>query len=299
MPGATGRKIPDNSENILWTQRILKEEAVNGRVGERRFSIRAVVSVADVPAKFKPMQMDPREAARAQGFDPEALGWDPNGPEAREFKQSCGNQRAGPRMRHDLPVTSNQEFGWLLSPPGNMADRVDRGRVRLGFGWPEGPPTSFSEVSAAPLDNRASSQLSAVRPTESSLVAPTELVRASDKEPGRGHRRSDERSVSRNELARAGASQVSGADPGLPAQSQLSHANSLPSLGTSGTADPVKLLSRREASVERAMQESGSYLNNGAHGRRWTRYLNGTDVTDFHNEFTKRNLGVPLYKVAR
>jgi len=277
----------DAVQNTIWTQRILKEEAVNCSADPKGFSIRAAMGVTDVPARFKVGQMDPQEAMRApQTFDPATVGWDPQGAEVREFRRNYDAQTAGPRTRHAYPETASHELGWLLAPRGNMAERVERRKMRMGFGWPAGPPASFSEVSAAhPVGDR--SEVSAAGPSQLSAAGPSELSRMAPADAPRGGAAS--------ELSRAGASQVSACSGSHISAVKYARHRSMPALGK---AAAVKRLARHEEEIEGALGESRGYLNKGPIGHRWTKFLNGTDVTDFDNEFTRQNGGVPLYKMA-
>ena len=127
-----GRGVPDVRENLLWSQRIEKEEKVNAK-SMAAFSIRAAVSVEDVPEKFKCGHVDPRGGlSKEEGFDPVKQGWDPYGSEVREFKRCIAMQSAGSRQRYAYPETAYQEHGWLLLPPGDAAARTRKKKLRYG-----------------------------------------------------------------------------------------------------------------------------------------------------------------------
>jgi len=135
MPGGLGLTARDH---ILWTQRIHKEE-INARSRPSGgFSVRAAVSVPDVPTKFKPGHMDPREASGG-GFNPSKLGWDPKGPMSKEFRRCMNQQNAVPRQRHLFPETCQQEIGWIQGTGGgvlaNRSEPAGSKPTRLGVGW--------------------------------------------------------------------------------------------------------------------------------------------------------------------
>merc|ERR1712151_53978 len=98
------------------------------------FSIRAAVSVPDVPGEFKPGHVDPtRKQAR---FDPEKAGL--TGPQAREFRRSINSERVGPREKHQFPESCMQEIGWCQGTSGPVVDRSEpagSNPSKLGLGW--------------------------------------------------------------------------------------------------------------------------------------------------------------------
>lgn len=164
-----GRRVPDIRESILWTQRIEKEEKVNG-TSMATFSMRAAVSVDDVPAKFKPGHVNPVGGLSKEGFDPAKHGWDPDGPEAREFRRCIAMQSAGSRQRYPYPETSYQEHGWLLLPPGDAKARMRKKKIRYGIGWEWKAPADWSESNvSAPL--AATSVVSAAPPSVVSVLS--------------------------------------------------------------------------------------------------------------------------------
>jgi len=252
--GKTGRQVFTSAESAVWTNRILKEKAAAAAA---------------------------RDCSNGPGSDgagqhSHATMNDADAP--RKFKAGAG---AGPRERKPYPLTANQDLGWLLASRSDAAERFRRDRkLRLGFGWPDGPPANFSEVSAVPPtieDWGASSSLL-------SAATPTELL--SSCAPLAAHRNMSE--------ASAGHASDLRASPPQPTRS-----SSLPVLGAAAVAGDAQRLRRRERKLQEAMMESRAYLNTGQQGRRWARHMISTDVTAFDNEFTKQNLGVPLYKMGR
>lgn len=290
-PGSKGgRPTNDAITNFVWEQRILKEEARLAGA-KPNFSVRSAMTVPDVPMKFKVGHVDPSAERRAASvhFEPASVGWDPEGADAREFRRNWGVQTEGPRMRASYPQTTYHELGWLLAPHGKASDRVEGRKLRLGFAWPEGPPASFSEVSSFLKPCSAvGTELSAACPSELSAV-PSTLSTAKQRQrraAGQG---------SGQELSRAGASQLSGNSGEGPPAARYAKCRSMPSLNKAHIAQRLQTC---EEGLEQALEENLRYLNRGSKGKRWTRYLNGTDVTEFDDKFTKENSGVPLYKMG-
>lgn len=288
MPGEpaekkVGRQVFNVSESQLWAQRICKEDKINASVNGT-FSLRNAVSALDVPAKFKPGHVDPAQELRSlKRWEPADNGWDPSGPEAREFRRCLNSQTGGPRGFEAYPLTSQQEIGWLLSSAGAPGDRVRSQKCRYGFGWQDKHPSEWSASTACPppVLARSSSHVSACAPAsilsnspparESTLglqpPAPSQLSRCPPPLPPPG----------------AGGSELS---------SELSRASSVPAF----MLHPVDRLGRREAKVSKVMDESTRYLNKGELGRKYAKPLNMTDVTTFDDDFCQANCGVPLFK---
>lgn len=242
------------------------------------FSVRAAVQIPDVPLKFKCGHQNPFDAdvGDVRGFVPEEHGWDPHGEDSKEFRRCIDRQTAGSRFRYPCPVTANHEHGWLQAPTGNEAERVRVKKCRMGIGWPNKHPSEWSEsTAAAPLPSGAIAQPSSG--SQLSAIAPSILSCGSQFEP-----RSQE------------ASRISAA---APTNLSLATSVSLPALHEI-RKHPEAYLRYREEKVAKRMAESKRYLNKGDRGLMWGRPLGTTDATNFDNEFTKRNGGVPLYKTV-
>eukprot|EP00747_Dinoflagellata_sp_TGD_P184430 gnl/TRDRNA2_/TRDRNA2_40037_c0_seq1.p1 gnl/TRDRNA2_/TRDRNA2_40037_c0~~gnl/TRDRNA2_/TRDRNA2_40037_c0_seq1.p1 ORF type:complete len:377 (-),score=60.52 gnl/TRDRNA2_/TRDRNA2_40037_c0_seq1:165-1199(-) len=127
----------DAVESILWTQRIEKEEECVRKGGPAQFSVRAAISGTDVPVKFKPGHMHPGDAMKpGEHFDCSAVGWSRDSKIAKEFRRCIAQQTAGPRERHQFPVTTYQELGWCQSMSGHPSERsVAVPPLQNGIGW--------------------------------------------------------------------------------------------------------------------------------------------------------------------
>jgi len=292
-----GRPVPTTAESLMWAQRIHKEEIVNARANPT-FSLRNAVTVLDVPMKFKPGHIDPSQNKGLKPFDPADHGWDPQGPDATEFRRCMKEQVAGPRDRQAYPMTSAQEHGWLLMQGGEPVDRVRQKKCRLGFGWEWKAPAQYSQSTANPppvylaaggsqvAPPAASSTLSAVAPPAPSRLSvcppPTASV-LSNSPP--------------SFVSAARASQVSMNAPtefsGISAASgsQLSRATSLPALNE----HPADRLHRQEKKLGSAFKESQRFHKHGDRGQQYDKPLAATDVTKFDDDFSKA-AGMPLYK---
>jgi len=319
----TARAIMNARDSLLWTQRIEKEEKFNGK-GNGQFSIRACMSVEEVPSKFKPGHLNPSAPIykSSQGFDPAKHGWDPEGDEAKEFRRSIAMQAAGPQHKYPYPMTTYQDHGWLLMPGGDPADRTQQKKTRFGIGWEYKPPAEWSESAVQPPLATSKQQLvasesspaiaegstiSAIPPSTLSGVAPSQLellrsgcgissaprpkskVSASAPMvpcvlPGPGSQQED--ALGALMSAAGPASHVSAAS----SSAIMSRASSLPAF-----AAPVDRLRRREAKLLQKMKESAEFHNKGVRGHQWDKPLGITDATAFANAFALATGGVPLH----
>ncbi|CAJ1346578.1 unnamed protein product [Effrenium voratum] len=282
---AMGGRVPNIRESILWTQRIEKEDKVNA-TSMAAFSLRAAVGVAEVPAKFKPGHVNPAGGlAKEAGFDPVKLGWEPDGPEASEFRRCINLQTAASRQRYAYPETSYQEHGWLLLPPGDPVARTRKKKLRYGLGWEWKAPADWSEsTAAAPLVD-AYSNVSAAAPSVLSAIPESQLA---SNQPGK-------------------ASVLSASAPNILApRFGDSRANATPSVSSVSkpssidlTSDVALRLKRREEKLAEKWQDAFAYQNGGRRGQKWYKPLGQTDATKFADDFTKATGGVPLYKMGK
>lgn len=297
----SSRRVPDIRESILWTQRIEKEDKVNA-TSMATFSIRAAVSVDDVPAKFKPGHVNPVGGLSKEGFDPAKHGWDPDGPWAREFRRCIAMQSAGSRQRYPYPETSYQEHGWLLLPPGDAAARMRKKKIRYGLGWEWKAPADFSEsnvsapVVAAP-EAKAASCVSAAPPSVVSVLSsiPESQILALQSGSGAASRKKPSvlSASAPNILApRFGEEKA----PKAPTPSEVSTVSAASSIDA---LKPSERLARREVKLAERWKEAYSYQNGGFRGQKWYHPLGQTDATRFADEFTKASGGVPLYKIGK
>lgn len=280
-----GRATLSISDNYTWEQRIHKENAINGKTRRADFSVRHAVQVRDVPAQFKPGHVDPAAVSRnKKGYDPVALGWDPQSLEAEECLRCINSHAEGPRHRHAYPEAMSHDHGWLVAPAGNVLIRTKHKKMRYGIGWLNKSPAECSESTAHPplvppeelLPFKASEALSSLSLTCPSLLSSVGPPALRAPPPSQA----------------SGApplSRLSAAAPAAPADmrsssSSVSRASSLPAL-----ADTATRLQYREMKLAKAMEECQRYLNRGDMGTRWSKPLGMTDVTKFADDFTKVN----------
>lgn len=300
MPGPGGPGLTA-ADHILWTQRIHKEE-INARSRPSGgFSVRAAVSVPDVPTKFKPGHMDPREASGG-GFNPTKLGWDPTGPMSKEFRRCMNRNDAVPRQRHLFPETCQQEIGWIQGQVGGAfayrSEPAGSKPTRLGVGWlmkdgHGGPINKLAAEKANDADLAAIKVEPEIPPRRSkdgnpreeaglppyAIIVPIEEPKPKPKpkpaptklEKGRRRRKAGQ-SQSQSKLSVAG-------------QQQMEKSSSMPNL-----EDP-RFVAQEEA-LGRAMDRSRQFLN--CPSNHWYKPLSTSDVAKFADAYSKA-WGVSLY----
>lgn len=122
-----------NQSQMIWSQRIRKEEGVNTKVNPGGFSVRAAIRSVDVPKRFKPGHIDPTRANSTGGFDP-------NSKLAAEVHSRVEESRVPLRDRIMFPETCAQDHGWYQKDPAHGPDRGGRTSIagalpRAGIGW--------------------------------------------------------------------------------------------------------------------------------------------------------------------
>lgn len=315
------------NEQILWTQRILKEDAVNAKVNPDGFSLRSAVRILGVPADFKPNLADPTRKEAPPSFEP-------GGTLAKALRKELKAQLAGPRERHIWPETSYQEHGWLMSQPGRMRDRTafSGTEPRAAIGWSWRAPGAGGEVEASVAMERelegtvggstgSKAAFSRPRPPfaqisdearkmirESSLraqgqrsVAGPLLSQASgpdeDQDPTRRLALTQPvpRSLSTPVLRGSGIARRGGSGACTPASS-TSAVTPVEGIARGPAAARRRHLEEREATVTAAMDRSRHFLPKDAKGRmdKYFRPLGSSDVTEFANAYTK-SANVGLY----
>eukprot|EP00440_Ansanella_granifera_P059341 gb/GFBE01064323.1/.p1 GENE.gb/GFBE01064323.1/~~gb/GFBE01064323.1/.p1 ORF type:complete len:319 (+),score=40.68 gb/GFBE01064323.1/:1-957(+) len=312
MPAGPGLTA---SEQLLWAQRIQKE-SINAKARQGGFSVRAAVSVPDVPTKFKPGHMDPREAS-GSGFDPKVVGWDPAGTMTTDFRRCMNQQTAGPRERHLFPETAQQEIGWIQGRCGKPKERSEPAGskpTRLGVGWlvkdghggmmaraaekaGEGGVADVPDETEKPRVRKSkdgnvrealgvppyATQIPcAVWPDESEKHSQGGSQRPSVPESSRSHKGSRSSKGSRHRKSRS-KSELSRAG-----QSQLARGSSVPNL----QPDPERIFLDQEKALSKAMTNSREYLNGPTN--MWYKPLSNSDVATFADAYTKA-WGVGLY----
>lgn len=121
-------------DQLIWTQRIHKEEGVNTKVNPDGFSVLGSISTLDVPRRFKPGHVDPTKPPPDEGF--------PQGSKERQELEFRLREKEAPRRdRYLWPETAYQEHGWFQKDPARGPEK--RGRTTLtgalpnnnGIGW--------------------------------------------------------------------------------------------------------------------------------------------------------------------
>jgi len=137
---------------LLWSQRIAKEEGVNTKVNPEGFSLRAAIRSVDVPKRFKPGHVDPLHGSEADGLDPTSKL-------AEEFRVQRVSDGVPPRDRYMYPETCSQDCGWYQKDPVHGPERSGRITIagalpRAGIGWMKLLPPDRPQPEA-PLAQRA------------------------------------------------------------------------------------------------------------------------------------------------
>jgi hypothetical protein len=119
---------------LLWSQRIEKEEKVSCKRNPDGFSVHAAVRSLDVPKRFKPGHCDPTKPPPDEGF-----------PEGSKMKQELDfhlrDQEAPRRDRYLWPDSSYQEHGWFQKDPAKGPEKRNRKTLtgalpkNNGIGW--------------------------------------------------------------------------------------------------------------------------------------------------------------------
>eukprot|EP00933_Yihiella_yeosuensis_P008503 TRINITY_DN113998_c0_g1_i1.p1 TRINITY_DN113998_c0_g1~~TRINITY_DN113998_c0_g1_i1.p1 ORF type:complete len:324 (+),score=69.98 TRINITY_DN113998_c0_g1_i1:112-1083(+) len=315
MPAGPGLTAQDH---ILWAQRIQKE-GINAKSRPGGFSVRAAVSIPDVPTKFKPGHMDPREAS-GSGFDPKVLGWDPKSSMTTDFRRCMNSQNAGPRERHQFPETCQQEIGWIQGHRGKVTERSEPAGSKpthMGLGWMSKDGHGMIARAAAhkagkdgeaDIPNEPAKKTKKRRSKDGNVreelgvppYATTVPCAEWDDEPDppaapvanskkkEGARSGRSKSRRRRDSSKTSASELDLRQTGEARGMQK--AASLPTLPPN-PRDP-ELFKRREKALGYAMVESRRYLN-GQHNM-WYKPLSNSDVATFADAYTKA-WGVGLY----
>lgn len=275
---------PTTRDQILWSQRVVKEDRVNAKVNPHGFSMRNAVTALDVPKKFKPGHCHPKDAAPASGFDPSVLGWAPGGKDVTELQSLLAGQVAVPRERHLFPETTQEAYGWLQRPVavgrGTARTTLAGALPKAGVGWSKGGGSSWDDPSLPP-PSTGGRRSGAGAPA---VVPPFAAVSTAAKTAAAEKVRSQLRSST---SAGPGARSEAPSSPARSAVSGMSRARSVPSL-------KVQLAKNSDASIDAAMAKVRPYLNASSESRRWYHPLATCDVCDFADHYTQ-SWGVQLY----
>lgn len=115
----------------VWRRRIQKEIAALPPVRKDNFSLRSLLKTAGVPIRFKPEHLNPHENKPVLGLDTET---------EKMLRADIATKNAVPAEQLLWPDTSQQEVGWLASPPKPGLPWDERGTLqgcspRIGLGW--------------------------------------------------------------------------------------------------------------------------------------------------------------------
>lgn len=134
MTGKKAAGLLTAKDQLVWTQRIQKEEGVNTKVNPDGFSVLGSISVMDVPRRFKPGHIDPTKTPPDEGFE--------KGSKLRKELEFRLKERDAPRRdRYLWPETAYQEHGWYQKDPARGPEKKGRGTMTgalptsHGIGW--------------------------------------------------------------------------------------------------------------------------------------------------------------------
>jgi len=136
MPDKGRGGILTAKDQLIWTQRIGKEEKVNTKVNPDGFSVLAAIRSMDVPRRFKPGHSDPTKPPPDEQF--------PQGSKMREELEFRLKESEAPRRdRYMWPDSSYQDHGWYQKDPARGPEKRGRGTIAgympmahcRGIGW--------------------------------------------------------------------------------------------------------------------------------------------------------------------
>jgi len=277
-------------DHILWTQRINKELAVNGKANGK-FSVRAAITSEDVPMRFKPGHSNPRNMATG------SLGFHPKSKDARQLKSDLHALQAPPRGKYPWPETSYQDHGWdqkdfgsfEVSPSGlkTLAGVLPR----AGHGWTEEP----SNDPLPPYEVKVPSGPKAVRERAPYGFFSLEAQRAAQE---KADARRAARAASTSSLAAAASRDMQK----TPSAKSSKAREVAPWLDRSASEPDYGKLLQIAASANRsgaktmdaAMDRSRIFYNRHPKNERWYKPLSNSDVAIFADNYSKC-WGVQLY----
>lgn len=280
-------------DQLIWTQRIQKEESKKTPVDPNSFSIRSAISHMDVAKRFKPGHIDHGHAPPNDGFHPDSAP-------AAELKKRLEHAAAPLRDKVMFPETAYQDHGWYQKDPAHGPERQGRSSIagalpRAGFGWNlkpcdvELPEERTQGVVKDPYKNQG-------KPVERppfAFVSPAALKKVRE-----------QRAASGNTLVRGNAH--CGADrradglgtlqPGSSPLGTAGRSASMPALGrgsapsTSGSEPEDKSTAK---SFEKAMERHRIFMNRNPKYS-WYVPTSNSDVSLFVDNYTK-SFGMPFY----
>lgn len=299
MPAAGALTAADH---ILWTQRIRKEEAVNGKA-TGSFSVRAAIQSVDVPKRFKPNHDDPGNPASRVGFHPKSK-------EAQQLKLDLHLLQAPPRGKYPWPETSYQDHGWLQKDFGT-SEASPAGLKTLagvepavGLGWQDRPsndPLQFTKAHYGLRDKPSKDPLPSFEmPVPSGpkaqrercpfgAISPEATRAAREKADARRAARAASSSsavATREVLKTPSASSSKAIAPALTrAASEPDYAKLMQIAATANRPAPVS--QDRAVTMERALERSRIFYNRHPKYERWYKPLSNSDVAHFADNYSK------------
>jgi len=290
--------VADFADQHVWADRIRKEQKVHTRINRDCFSVRNAVTQQDVPAKFKPGHLNPWTQKGLGGFDPEAIGWDPNSKLSQEVFRVFLTQAHGPRERHLFPETTQEEMGWLLTRATDVSMRKSLAGAlpKCGLGWPDKDAQGPVKMSQA---GKSKPQRKVERPRPPYAVT-TDEARAAAAANMKQRREDGATSAlsSSVPLPPARGSTVAARTPSVlsamaPSQvskSHLSKAESAPALSTVSSHAPpageTPAFLQQEQDLFRALSRAKQFQN-GESSCKWYHPLSHSDVAQFADHYTK------------
>lgn len=304
------------ADQILWAQRIGKE-SVNAKARPGGFSVRSSVSVADVPSKFKPGHMDPRESVPSgavERFDAQTVGF--NQTMATEFRRCMNRSTAGPRDRHQFPETTQQELGWIQARRGLPQERSEPAGSKptlMGVGWldKEGHHGLMGQYAAQIADKESPDPAAAPKKWSKDGNVREEMgvppyatshpcARHVDVPPPPPKRERPHPGCSDAGGARSNRSKASNKSKAAESSASAAKQNSDGGIACSASLPALaeqnhhRLLERREKALGKAMEQSRKFLNGQPMGNKWYVPLASSDVALFADAYTKA-WKVPLF----
>mmetsp|Transcript_7758 Transcript_7758/g.22073 ORF Transcript_7758/g.22073 Transcript_7758/m.22073 type:complete len:287 (-) Transcript_7758:298-1158(-) len=273
-------------DHILWAQRIQKEQ-INAQA-RGKFSLRNAVSVPDVPLKFKPGHVDPSALTKSMRFEPSQVGWDANGPAAKEFRRCLNIQTAGPRERHQFPETMYQEMGWAQSqggPPQDRSEPSGSNPAKLGIGWlqNDGHGGVMAGAHGAPSSRRPAPPSAA---SQRPRVSKDGNIREGFGAPPYGTSFPCARFPAPDGKTASGRASAAASSPARQART-LAGSVSAPALSREDE------FTQQEVALGHAMEHYKNFFNRNS-ANKWYRPLNNSDVATFADCYTK-SWGKQLY----
>lgn len=117
--GTTGIMVTHH-DGVIWAERINKEDPVHARVhNPDGFQMRNSMRAFGFPVP--PHQHLPKPG---EGLDFSRLGWDPEGPLAKELTGAMARAAAVPRGKFGMAETAYHQQSWGLSSPSRPARSV-------------------------------------------------------------------------------------------------------------------------------------------------------------------------------